>query len=76
MELTVIKTCSLTVNGPGLIDVPKTFHLGMYIAHARPIGNDNNWATIPPMVTEGNRKKKNWFKPGIRIAHAYSKEMI
>jgi hypothetical protein len=27
-----------------------------------------SWATRLPMVTEGYRKKKNWFRPGRRIA--------
>ena len=62
------KTCSFTVKGPGFNLAPKMDQLGRNAAAALPIGNDNNCATIPVMVTEGYRKKKNWFKPGMRMA--------
>ena len=46
LAMMVIKTCSLMENGPGLIEMPKTSILGSHLAHARPIGKDNSWATI------------------------------
>lgn len=43
---------------------------GIQAAAALPIGKDNNCATMPPMVTDGNRKKKNWLRPGTTTAQA------
>ena len=42
----VIKTCSLTENGPGLRDTPSIFTLGTAHAHRRPRGKDSSCATI------------------------------
>ena len=49
------------------METPKIFHLGTQAAHALPRGKDNNWATIPLTVIEGNRKKKNWLRPGMTM---------
>ena len=110
MAMTVRRTCSLTVKGPGLIETPKILTLGTTRAQRRPRGKESSWATIctyldqrsaqpprmrskneehttgksgedgeerdgererirtPPTVTEGYRKKKNWFMPGMRMA--------
>jgi hypothetical protein len=65
-----MRTCSLTVNGPGFIEMPRIFQSGSQAAAARPTGKDSSWATMALMVTDGKRKKKNWFRPGIKIAQA------
>jgi hypothetical protein len=70
LAMMVIKTCSLTVKGPGFKDMPKIFTRGKYLAAATPMGYDNSWAMIPVTLTEGKRKKKNWFSPGMTIAQA------
>jgi hypothetical protein len=67
VAMMVTKTCSLIVNGPGFKRTPNIEILGTTAAQRRPMGNDKSWATIPVMLTEGYRKKKNWFKPGMMI---------
>lgn len=42
----VTRTCSLTVNGPGLRARPKTLTRGTNLAHKRPTGNEMSRATI------------------------------
>lgn len=46
VAMIVMSTCSFTVNGPGFKDAPKNFTEGISLAHNRPTGNDNSWATI------------------------------
>lgn len=41
----VIKTCSFTVNGPGLSETPKILTLGTTLAHRRTMGKEINCAT-------------------------------
>lgn len=41
----VIKTCSLTVKGPGLSGKPKIVHRGRMYAHNRPRGNEISCGT-------------------------------
>ena len=38
VPMTVMRTCSLTVNGPGLIEMPSTLTLGTNFAQAVPRG--------------------------------------
>ena len=46
LAMMVIRTCSLTVKGPGLRETPKTLTLGRKRAQRRPRGKDSSWATI------------------------------
>jgi hypothetical protein len=39
VPITVKRTCSLTVKGPGFKETPKILTRGMNFAHARPMGN-------------------------------------
>ena len=41
-----MRTCSLTVKGPGLIETPKILTLGTTRAQRRPRGKESSWATI------------------------------
>ena len=55
VAIIVMSTCSFTVNGPGFRDMPKNFTLGISLAHNRPTGNDNSWATIWVPIQSGGK---------------------
>lgn len=53
----VTRTCSLTVNGPGLSECPKILMSGRIRARPQPNGRETNWPTRLVIVTDGYRKK-------------------
>ena len=51
--MTLMRTCSLMVKGPGLSEAPKILTLGITRCHRRMIGKVRSRGTRGPMVTEG-----------------------
>ena len=70
----VMSTCSFTVNGPGLRDMPKNFTLGISLAHNRPTGKDNSWATIWVLFQFGAKRLNESPRTPVTVMEGYRKK--
>ena len=74
VAIIVMSTCSFTVNGPGFRDMPKNFTLGISLAHNRPTGNDNSWATIWVPIQSGGMRLEERLRTPVTVMEGYRKK--